>query len=527
MSIIQVNHLTFSYEGSLTPLFSDVTFTLDTDWRLGFIGRNGRGKTTFLRLLMGDFPYQGSIQHSVDFAYFPFSVSETTGSTLTTIRNIIAPFDAWEEKMLAASRDPARMDEYGKLLELFLQHDGYTINEAIEKELAKLEVRAEVLSRPFATLSHGERTKLLLAALFLRKNAFLLIDEPTNHLDIHGREVLARYLKSKKGFILVSHDRVFLDETIDHVLSLNRSSIEVQQGSFSSWQENKQRRDAFELEENEKLKKEIGRLEKAARQKAEWSDAVERTKIGQHVYDRGAVGHKAAKMMARSKDIEQRVQRSITDKSALLHDIEQSDAIKLVSLTHHKERLLDLREVSIAYGESPILEHITFSVSQGQRVALAGPNGSGKSSLLKLALGQDIPHTGEVQLAGGLILSYVPQDTSFLRGDLRTYLRNENLDETLVKSLLRKLDFSREQFETPLERYSAGQKKKLLLAASLSTQAHLYLWDEPLNYIDVLSRIQIEDLILAFSPTLLFVEHDRMFVQRVATDIVQLDGGNL
>lgn len=523
MSSIVVSHLTFSHEGALTPLFQDVSFTLDTDWKLGFIGRNGRGKTTFLRLLMGDYPYGGSIVHSVDFVYFPLALPDGGQDTLATVRAAIAPFDRWESDMLAAAEDPARMEEYGRLQALFEQHGGYTIDEAILKELDLLHVRPEILSRPWDTLSHGERTKLLLAALFLRHNAFLLIDEPTNHLDALGRRVVARYLRAKRGFILVSHDRAFLDEAVDHVLSLNRSSIEVQQGGFSSWQENRRRRDQYEQEENRKLQREIGRLRETAREKAGWSDAIERSKIGSHAPDRGYLGHKAAKMMARSKDIEQRVQRSIEATGALLHDLEENEPIKLVALAHPKNPLLSARQVSVRYGEKLLFPPLDFALSQGQRVALAGPNGSGKSSLLKLLLGEDIPHTGTLHRASGLVISHVPQDTRFLQGDLRSYIQGEGLSETLVKSLLRKLDFSREQFEKPLETYSAGQKKKVLLAASLSTRAHLYLWDEPLNYVDVLSRMQIENLILAFAPTLLFVEHDRFFVERVATDVISLD----
>ncbi len=525
MANIVVRQLSFCHEGSFVPLFENASFTLDTDWKLGFIGRNGRGKTTFLRLLMGELPYQGSIVAPVAFAYFPFEVpaNQYELPTLAVCKRVIAPFHLWEAAMEEAAQSPQGMDAYAEAYEQYIAHDGYWIDEMVEKEIGKLGVHSHVLARPFSTLSHGERSKVLLAALFLRKQHFLLIDEPTNHLDVRGRALMAQYLAGKKGFILVSHDRAFLDDTIDHVLSINKSSIEVQQGTFTTWWANKERRDQHEQEENVRLKQEIRRLAETAREKSDWSDSLERTKIGGHVYDRGAVGHKAAKMMQRAKSIEQRTQRAVDEKSALLHDLEVNEPVKLIPLSFHKERLAEVTDLSIAYDpQRRLFDSLRFEVLRGERVALVGPNGCGKSSVLKLLLGEAIPHTGTVRMGSGLVISTVSQGTEHLSGSLSAYLSAHGLDETLVKSLLRKLDFSREQFDLPLHRYSEGQKKKLLLASSLSQQAHLYLWDEPLNFIDVLSRIQIEELLLAFSPTLLFVEHDRRFVERVSTKTVQI-----
>ena len=208
MSLISVNDLTFSYDTNHVNIFENTSFNIDTDWKLGFIGRNGRGKTTFLNLLMGKFKYSGTITSSVFFDYFPFEV-DTSGITIDVIRNIIAPFEVWEKDMeeYLAKNTPEFIEKYGEILDKYMQHDGYIINELIEKEIRKLNVEVDVLNRPFSTLSNGERTKLLLSALFLKKNNFLLIDEPINHLDIEGRKVVADYLSSKKGFILVSHDR--------------------------------------------------------------------------------------------------------------------------------------------------------------------------------------------------------------------------------------------------------------------------------------------------------------------------------
>lgn len=268
MSLIQVSNLTFGYEGSFDNVFENVSFALDTDWRCGFIGRNGRGKTTFLNLLRGKYDYSGSISASVQFEYFPFEVKNADDTPLEIAEAIDPDFELWR----------------------------------LSRELNLLEVDEGALYRPYSTLSWGERTKVLLAILFIRENSFLLIDEPTNHLDTAARDTLARYLKTKRGFILVSHDRAFLDAVVDHVLSINRADITVMRGNFTTWQHEKDLEDQFELQQNEKLKKDVKRLEVAARRTEGWSDRKEQSKKG--AYDRGFVGHKAAKMMKRAKSIE-------------------------------------------------------------------------------------------------------------------------------------------------------------------------------------------------------------------------------
>jgi lincosamide and streptogramin A transport system ATP-binding/permease protein len=347
---------------------------------------------------------------------------------------------------------------------------------------------------------------------------------------MQARETVARYLGRKSGFILVSHDRAFLDACVDHILSINRADIEIQSGNFSSWYYNKELQDAYELDKNEQLKREIGRLETAAKRTEKWSDKAEKTKIGgnpntseqKSIGHRAHVGEKSRKMMARSKAIGERQQREIDEKSKLLKNIEEAAPLKLSTLEYHAARLVTLDKVTLSYDGREVCRDVTFEVRQGDRIALYGRNGCGKSSVLKLICGDDIDHTGDVRVGSGLKISYVPQDASFLSGDLSDYARECGIDETLCKTILRKLDFSRVQFEKDMRDYSAGQKKKVLLARSLCERAHLYIWDEPLNYIDVLSRMQIEELIREFTPTLLFVEHDRAFCDGVATEIVQM-----
>lgn len=499
MAQIKVTDLSFAYPGSYDNIFEHTSFQIDSDWKLGFIGRNGRGKTTFLKLLMGEYPYQGQIEAPMDFDYFPFPVPQPDRIAGELCGEIAPEVPRW------------------RLL----------------REMAALGLGEEVLRRSFEILSKGEQTKLLLGLVFARENRFLLIDEPTNHLDARGRELVSRYLNGKKGFILVSHDRAFLDGCVDHILSINRADIEVQRGNFSSWWENRRRQDAYELAENERLKKDIRRLKETAREKTQWSDTAERRKVG---VDRMKVdnvkgwaplqGAKSKKQTARAKAIEKRRDAAIEEKEGLLKNLEETEALKLAQPPFYTDRLLELRDLTVDYGAGPLFAPLRLTLRSGDRVALTGPNGCGKSSVLKLLCGEEIPHAGLCETASRLKISFVPQDASFLRGDLKSFARERDIDESLFKAILRKLDFERVQFEKDMADYSAGQKKKVLLAASLCEKAHLHVWDEPMNYVDVYSRMQLEDLILRCTPTLLFVEHDRAFCERVATAAIELSDRN-
>ena len=522
MAEINVTNLTFAYEGSFDNIFEDVSFTLDTDWKLGFIGRNGKGKTTFLRLLMGDYEYTGSIRTNAHFDFFPYPLSE--GDLEKTADEML---EHWKP-----DAEPWR----------------------VMAELPGLSLDAELLYRPLRTLSYGERTKVMLAVLFSGEGDFLLIDEPTNHLDAAAREIVKQYLGTKKGYILVSHDRDLLDACTDHILVLNRATIEVQAGNFSSWWENKERADAFALAENEKHRKEIDKLSAAADRASRWADKNESTKIGfnpvkepdRNISTRSYIGAKTKKMQSRVKAVEQRIAREIEEKEGLLQDIERVPDLKLMPMSYHKNRIIEAKDFSLRYPDSSdrVIRNLSFELNQGECVFLQGANGCGKSSLIRAILGelrgtvQEVPQeqmsllrtedgislltTGTLNVPKGLVVSYVNQDASALSGSLREYAERHNLNYSLLLTLLRKLDLERLQFDKDLSEYSEGQKKKVLIAASLITPAHLYIWDEPLNYIDIFSRMQIERLIETFRPTMLLVEHDVRFTEKLASRVIEL-----
>ncbi|MCR5735907.1 MAG: ABC-F type ribosomal protection protein [Lachnospiraceae bacterium] len=503
MAQIKVNDLSFIYDGTSDAVFSHASFNIDTDWKLGLIGRNGKGKTTLLNLLMGKYEYEGSINGDTHFDYFPYRMDETDLS-----RPASKLIETWKPQV----------ESWQVLI-----------------QINQIQMDPECLYRPFGTLSFGERTRVMLAVLFAADNEFLLIDEPTNHLDENARQIVKEYLSSKKGFILVSHDRDLIDAVCDHVLVLNRQSIEVQTGNFSSWWENKEKNDAFARAENEKHLKEIEKLKTAADRSSRWAQKSENSKIGfdpikendRSIATRSYIGAKTKKMQARVKSYENRMNREIEEKEGLLKDIEEVKDLKLSPLWFHKEVLIDASDLSLSYGDAdhPLFSDLRFSVKRGDRAVLVGSNGCGKSSILKMILRKagwtdginNLNISGRLDVASGLSISYVSQDASDLCGPLKEYIRMHDLEESLFFTVLRQLDFPREQFVKNMEEFSEGQKKKVMIAKSLITPAHLYIWDEPLNYIDVFSRMQIEKLICDHRPTMLIIDHDVRFRKQVAT----------
>lgn len=514
MAQISVSGLSFEYEGSYDSVFENVSFIINSDWKLGLIGRNGKGKTTFLNLLLGKYEYQGTITTSVKFEYFPYNVDESMlyKETIQVIESIYPEYELWK----------------------------------ICRELEALKADCNILYRQYNMLSQGEKTKVMLSLLFSKDNMFLLIDEPTNHLDFSTREILRDYLNTKKGFILVSHDRWLLDECVDHVLVLNRKDIEVEKGNFGSWWENKEKQDKYELAKNKTLKNEIQKMEESSKRMQEWAEKAEKSKIGlKHRSNdqaagasRAYIGKKSAKMQQRRKSMDLRQQKAIHEKSQLLKNIEDPVELKIMPLSHHKEIYVRAKDISLSYGQNPIFNHFNMEIKRGDRVVITGKNGCGKSSVVKTILSHqnakiinDVTISyenckraiqGEFDVASGLIISYINQDTSFLRGKIDDYIFYHGMDKSIFLAILRQLDFQRVQFEKNMEEYSEGQKKKVLITSSLLSKAHLYIWDEPLNYIDVFSRIQIENLMLKYQPTILIVEHDKAFWEKIATKVIAM-----
>ena len=221
--------------------------------------------------------------------------------------------------------------------------------------------------------------------------------------------------------------------------------------------------------------------------------------------------------------MEKRIEKSREAKAGLLHNIDRNDGLKIVSLESRKSPYILANGLQIKYEDKAIFKKQSFVVENGDRIAIKGKNGVGKSSLLKLILGNEIPYDGNIKVGTDFIISYVSQNTEELKENLKEFRIQNKIDESIFKAMLSKMGFSKLDFEKDISHMSEGQKKKVLIAKSISQRAHIYLWDEPLNYIDILTRIQIEEAILKYTPTMIFVEHDKMFVEKVATKVIQLE----
>ncbi|WP_125587970.1 ribosomal protection-like ABC-F family protein [Companilactobacillus jidongensis] len=495
MGTIQIENLNFKYDQMVDNLFDSLNLRIDESWKLGLIGRNGRGKTTLMNILLGKLPYSGQIISNLNFYYYPQKIADKNRSAVEIVKELtdLEDYDMWK----------------------------------IEVELDKLQVKSDVLEQDFSTLSPGEQTKILLAILFIDDYGFQLIDEPTNHLDIVGRKVVADYLKSKKGFIVISHDKTFLNQVIDHVISINRQDVDVYKGNFDTWEHEKNLQDKSELEEKNHLKKDINRLHETAVKRENWSRQTEKGKfktgLQQVNLDKGFISHKSAKMMKKAKTIANRVDKEIDTKQSLLKNIEIEDPIKLnyVELNHPKH-LITVDKLQLRHDEV-VTPEISFKLPVNKVIALVGQNGVGKTTVFKQILGlrQPFEQTGELHIGSNVKVSYLAQEDE-LTGMIRELATKKHLDAEMIFSNLRKLGFERELFDQPVENMSQGQKRKVALAISLSEEANVYLWDEPLNFLDVITRQQIIDAIKKQHPTMLLIDHDQDLIDEVSDQKVVL-----
>ena len=476
---IIIKDLKFGYSDRI--LFNNINLTIDTSWKLALAGRNGRGKTTFFKLLRGELDYSGSITGVPQTVVFPMDELPDT--------------EDWR----------------------------------VRKELNLMGADPNIMWRPMDTLSGGERTKLMLAHLFSDESIYPLIDEPTNHLDREGREAVASYLASKEGFILVSHDRAFLDRCTDHTLVLARSGPELVNAAFSVWWDNNEQRQESELQKNNQIKKEMASIESAMKKNASWSGKAENSKLrsnsvkgAEDHFRRAYEGKKASKLMSLAKNLENRNEKKLEQKQSLLKDLEREQRLKIEGSTHHDRTPVILKDVSIFRDGVLIADSINLTVGRGQKISIQGRNGCGKTTLIKYLAGLDdsLTASGDIKIAKDLTISYVGQDTSVLKGSIFDLASEFNCDRTKLSTILIKMGFN--DLYKDVEELSLGQKKLLYIALSLCMKADIFLWDEPLNYIDVYMRKEIERLVKQSDITIIFVEHDVRFIEEVSDQVVEM-----
>ncbi|MFC6322760.1 ribosomal protection-like ABC-F family protein [Companilactobacillus baiquanensis] len=496
MGTIQIENMSYKYDQMVDNLFDSLNLQIDESWKLGLIGRNGRGKTTLMKILLGQLPYQGKIVSNLNFYYYPQKVVNKNKSTTEVIKELtdLEEYDFWK----------------------------------IEVELEKLKVKNDILSQTFSTLSPGEQTKILLAILFIDDYGFQLIDEPTNHLDIDGRQVVADYLKSKQGFIVISHDKTFLNEVIDHVISINRQNVDIYKGNFDVWEREKNLQDQSQFDEKRQLKKDISRLHETAVKRENWSNQSEKQKnktgLQKVNLDKGFITHKAAKMMKKAKTVSKRVDEEIEKKQSLLKNIEIEEPIQLnYHELNHPKTLIKVDNLELIH-EDVRTPKTSFKVPVDQVVSLIGKNGIGKTTIFKQLLGIEQPfeQTGDILIAKGIKISYLAQEDQLV-GNIRQLAQDKKIDPEMVFSNLRKLGFERNLFEQNIESMSQGQKRKVALAISLSQEANLYFWDEPLNYLDVITRQQIIEAIKKQHPTMLLIDHDKDLIDEISDQKIILE----
>ncbi len=494
---INIENLYFEYPDGLNAVFSGLNLRLESGWRLGVVGGNGCGKTTLLKLLSGELHGRGRITAGLNFVRFPCVISDGAKTAYELFYEIAPDAQFWQ----------------------------------LQKELGLLRLDEEALYRPFDTLSGGEQTKFQLAAVFSQE-AFVLIDEPTDHLDLHGRKRLAEYLSGKNGFIVVSHDRSFLDGSCDHILAFEKTGTYLTRGTYSVYFAEREKRRAADAAQKERLEGERARLSRSAARAAGWganaesaiSNKNEKLSDLHAAIDKGYYSAKAAKMQKRAKVIADRYSRADKGIKQLLKGMEETEELRLQPQCFFRPQYVILRDICVSTAQRQIFGGLSLEICEGERIAVTGGNGCGKTTLLRLIcgiLGEQLRISGEIAVSPRLKISYVPQKCE-AAGYLGAYAAEYGIDEWYFKAILSKFGFSADDFDRDMSRFSQGQKKKCALARSLCEKANIYIWDEPLNYLDIPSREQIESAITASGATLLFVEHDAAFVKNVATRTIEL-----
>ncbi len=530
MTILTLKNIKKSFGAD--EVISDVSFTLTDEMRIGLVGPNGAGKTTLMRIVCGELPADSgtvSIAPGAQVGYLSQEVPAGTETTVwDTMLQVFAQAFALEARMReiehemeTAAEDADRWEriskEYDRVTRAFEDAGGYGYKSAINGVLKGLGLPEETFGRAVSTLSGGQRARLALAKLLLSKPSLLLLDEPTNHLDIDAVGWLENYLTTWEGAVVaVSHDRYFLDRLCTHTADMHRGVVDVYIGNYSSFIMQRAEKRRLQEKAFENNQREIKRQEKIIQQYYDWG----RINGGKNFIKAKARETLLSKM--------ERVDRPESERSRM--------SLQLTAAGRSGNDVLMVETLGMAFGEKVLFTDLSFKLLRGDRAALVGPNGIGKTTLLKLIAGRLAPVGGDVRFGAGVSAGYYDQLQETLC-DTRTVIEEmreayPSMTDSVLRNTLAGFLFYGDDVFKPVSALSGGERGRLALLKLMLLKGTLMLLDEPTNHLDMDSREVLEDALADFDGTVLFVSHDRYFINRVATrviamgeELVQVEGG--
>ena len=518
---IQVNNLVKSFEVGKNVL-DGLTFQVDQGERVGLLGRNGAGKTTLFKILTGELDYdEGTVVVGQgrrvglisQIPVYPagYTVEDVLRSAFARLQSLAEEMRALEARMADGESDPAILKRYGTLSERFEAFGGYDTDVAVNKIANGLSIPDAQRQQLFDSLSGGEKTRVNLGRLILEDTDILLLDEPTNHLDLHATEWLEEYIRGFHGTVVtISHDRYFLDRTVTRVIEIQDGRAEFYSGNYSFYAVEKERRYQERMKQYEKEQAKIAQLEKAAEQLRVWAF------MGMD------------KTYRRAISMEKRIERMRTTSKPT--KARKMDA-RFSSAEFHGDEVLGIRNVSKSYGDKHLFEGISLKVEGGERIALIGDNGTGKSTLIKMIVGELYPDDGRIKTGPQVKEAYLPQIVRFDHPDWNLVenmmAAKKGLSAQSARNRLAAYDFRGEDVFKPVSVLSGGEQSRLRLCMLMDDEINFLILDEPTNHLDIDSREWIEEAVEAYDGTLLFVSHDRYFINRFATRIWELADGTI